>query len=85
MPRSDLVEEMRRNPAGDWTVQDVERACRQAGALFMAPRGGGSHYKVAHPARPDILTIPARRPVKPVYIRKLAAFLAAVGGDDGER
>jgi hypothetical protein len=38
----------------------------------------GSHYKVSHPGRRDILTIPSRRPVKPVYVRKLVRFIDAV-------
>jgi hypothetical protein len=76
----DLVEQMRRNPAGDWSIGDVERACRQVGVRCVPPTGGGSHYKVSHPSQAEILTIPARRPVKPVYIRKLVVFLARVGG-----
>ena len=28
----------------------------------------------------EILTTPARKPVTPIYIKKLAAFLARVGG-----
>ena len=39
------------------------------------PRGGGSHYKVSKPGKLEILTIPFKRPIKPVYIRKLVAFL----------
>ena len=79
-----LIDRMRRNPAGDWTIGDVERACRRAGATLLAPRGGGSHFKVAHPGRRDILTIPARRPIKPAYIRQLVAYLTAVGGDNAD-
>lgn len=74
----DLLE-MRRNPVGNWTIRDVERLCRQHGILCEAPRGGGSHYKVAHPMMPEKLTIPYKRPIKPVYIRKLAACR---GGED---
>jgi hypothetical protein len=80
MTRPDLLAQMRRNPAGDWTIADVERACRQAGVGCVPPTGGGSHYKVSHPSQAEILTIPARKPVKPIYIKKLAAFLARVGG-----
>jgi hypothetical protein len=44
----------------------------------MPPRGGGSHWKVSDPSQRDILTIPQRRPVKPVYIRRLVRFVQAV-------
>ena len=80
----DLIARMRRNPTGDWTIQDVERACRLAGVRCMPPSGGGSHYKVSHPSQAEILTIPARKPVKPIYIKRLVAFLSRVGGDDAE-
>ena len=40
--------------------------------------GGGSHYKVSHPSRWDIVTVPANRPIKPFYIKKLVAFLDGV-------
>ncbi len=76
----DLLERMRRNPAADWAISDVERVCSQHQVRCRPPSGGGSHYKVSHPSRPEILTIPRARPVKPVYIRKLVRFIDAVGG-----
>ncbi len=48
---SDRLERMRANPAGDWTVSDVEAICRERGFRCKPPRGGGSHYKVSHPSR----------------------------------
>lgn len=56
---------------------DVERLCRAFG-LACLPPGGGSHFKIAHPSMPLILTIPSRRPIKPVYIRELVRFVDAV-------
>lgn len=46
----------------------------------LARSGSGSHYKVGHPSQAEIVTIPARRPIKPVYIRKLVAFIRRLGG-----
>ena len=60
------LERMRRNPAGDWTIGDVESVCREHGVMCEAPRGGGSHYKVGHPLMAEKLTIPFKRPIKPV-------------------
>jgi hypothetical protein len=68
---------MRRNPAGDWTIADVIAACRANDMYCEPPRGGGSHYKVGHPHLAAKLTIPYRRPIKPVYIRKLVALIAS--------
>jgi hypothetical protein len=71
---------MRANPKGDWSISDVEAVCREYGIRCTPPSGGGSHYKVSDPSRRDMLTIPSRRPVKPVYIRKLVRFIEGVAG-----
>jgi hypothetical protein len=75
---------MRRNPAGDWAIKDVEAVCRVNGIRCSPPSGGGSHYKVSHPSQREILTVPFRRPIKPVYIRKLVRFIEAVGAHSGK-
>jgi hypothetical protein len=77
MSRSRL-ERMRANPAGDWTIEDVEAACRERGFRCRPPKGGGSHYKVSHPARGAIYMIPRRRPIKRAYIRDLVRFIDAI-------
>jgi hypothetical protein len=69
---------MRRNPAADWRIEDVERVCREHGLLFRASKGT-SHCHAKHPDAQEILTIPARRPIKPVYIRKLVRYIDAHG------
>jgi predicted RNA binding protein YcfA (HicA-like mRNA interferase family) len=75
---SDLLERMRRNPAADWRIEDVERVCREHGLLFRAGKGT-SHCHAKHPDAREILTIPARRPIKPVYICKLVRYIDAYG------
>ncbi len=72
------LERMRRNPTADWTIGDVEAVCREHGVLCEPSRGGGSHYKIAHLAVRAKLTVPFRRPIKPVYIRQLVALIDAV-------
>jgi hypothetical protein len=42
--------------------------------------GKGSHANVHYPAAREILTIPAWRPIKPVYIRKLVRYIDLYGG-----
>lgn len=69
---------MRANPQGDWDISDVTAVCREHGIACESPRGGSSHYKVSHPSQVEILTVPFKRPIKPVYIRKLVAFVDAV-------
>jgi hypothetical protein len=69
------IDQMAGNPAGGWRIGDVVAACAEGGAICSPPRGGGSHYKVSKPGKREILTIPFKRPIKPIYIKKLVAFL----------
>jgi hypothetical protein len=77
MPLSRL-DRMQASPAGDWTIDDVAALCREHDIRCAPPRGGGSHWKVSDPTQRDILTIPQRRPIKAVYIRRLVRFVQAV-------
>ncbi len=72
------LDRMTANPAGDWTIDDIEALCREHGIRCTPPRGGGSHWKVSDPTQYDILTIPRRRPIKPIYIRRLVRFVRVV-------
>ena len=80
---SKRLEQVRANPRGDWRISDVEALCREYAALCEPSRGGGSHYKVGHPAIAAKLTIPYKRPVKPVYIRQLVEFIDEVRKSGG--
>lgn len=72
------LERMRENPAANWTMTDVEALCGEFDILCAPPRGGGSHYKIAHPGIAEKLTIPFKRPIKAVYIRHLVALVDRV-------
>ena len=71
-----LLEKMRSNPR-DWRIEDVVAVCDGLGVACTPPRKG-SHYKVKHRSQKDILTIPAHRPIKAVYIVDLVGFLDRV-------
>lgn len=77
-----LLAQMRHNAAADWTIADVARVCGGLGWQCLPPSGGGSHWKVTAPGAEAILTVPARRPIKAVYIRQLLAMIERCG--DGE-
>ncbi len=74
---SKLLDRMRDSPRGDWRIGDVEALCGAFG-VDCTPPSKGSHYKVKHHGQQDILTIPAHRPIKAVYIRDLVEFLDRV-------
>ena len=65
---------MRANPRGDWKILDVVALCREFDVLCEPMRGGGSHYKIGHPLIARKLTVPFKRPIKPVYIKQLVQF-----------
>ena len=75
---------MRSNPAGDWRIDDVETVCRAYGVTCRPAAGGGSHYNLSHGSQAAILTIPARRPIKPVYVRRLVALVDSVRRSAGD-
>ena len=75
---SDRLDRMRANPRGDWKIADVEAVCREYGIECKPSRSGSSHYKVKHPGVAEILTVPFKRPIKVVYIRRLIAMVDEV-------
>ena len=68
---------MRANPR-DWRIEDLEAVARSAGLMVRKP--GGSHVYFTHPTRPGALSVPARRPIKPVYVRRFVELIEKVSG-----
>jgi hypothetical protein len=68
---------MEANPKGDWTIEDVRTICNAYGLAFTTPKRG-SHCTITHETQPEILTIPARRPIKPIYIRHFVRLVRRV-------
>jgi predicted RNA binding protein YcfA (HicA-like mRNA interferase family) len=68
-------ERMCANPR-DWRIEDVEAVARAIGANVR--RSSGSHVVLEHPLSAQGLSIPARRPIKPVYIVRLVAWIDAI-------
>jgi len=62
---------MRRNPRGDYKIEDFEIVCRSLSerrVRLLKPRRG-SHFKIGFPDG-TILMVPARNPIKPVYVKR---------------
>jgi hypothetical protein len=72
-----LLAAMRRNPRGDWTIDDIRSVCNRCGIEFDFPKRG-SHCKLSHATISGRLTIPARRPIKPIYIMLLLDMINAL-------
>jgi predicted RNA binding protein YcfA (HicA-like mRNA interferase family) len=74
-----ILDRMRDNPRDNWKVKDIEKVCNGIGATLTAPTRG-SHYKVSHPEVEEILTIPARDPIKQVYVKKFVDIIDGITG-----
>lgn len=71
-----LLEKMRDNPRANWTIDDVAKLCAQHD-IELIPPSTGSHFKAASRYLAGHQTIPARRPIKPVYIESLVEMVDA--------
>ena len=75
--RLKLLERMRANPRGDWTIQNMQTVAREFGITIRPPKRG-DHYTASHPDLEEILTIPARRPIKPVYVKRFVSMIDSI-------
>jgi predicted RNA binding protein YcfA (HicA-like mRNA interferase family) len=72
------LDAMRANPRADWKIADVEVVAK---SLNMAIRkSGGSHVVFSHTAVATRLTVPSRRPIKPIYIVKFVELVDKIRG-----
>jgi predicted RNA binding protein YcfA (HicA-like mRNA interferase family) len=69
---------MRGNPRGDWVIEDLEVVARAHGMTIR--KTSGSHVVFSHPDSRTHLTVPARRPIKPVYVRDFVALVDEIEG-----
>lgn len=60
------LEKMRQNPR-DWHIDDLKILADRFGIEYRQP--GSSHVTFRFPDK-TILTVPAHKPVKPIYIKK---------------
>jgi len=72
-----LLDAMRNNPR-DWRMAQLLTVARQFD--IETRNDGGSHHVFAHAAVPGIVTVPAHRPIKPVYVRQFLALIQARKG-----
>jgi len=53
-----------------------------AAAGVNVRKSGGSHVIFEHPAVAEALSVPARRPIKPIYIKRFVQFMDSIGASD---
>lgn len=75
-PKRKLLEQMRLNPKGDWDINAIRKLCDEY-EIELQPPTRGSHYVAISAYLIGHQTIPYKRPIKPIYIRKLVAMIDA--------
>jgi hypothetical protein len=73
------LEAMRNNPR-DWRIASLESVAAAFGANVRKP--GGSHVVFEHPEVAEALSVPAKRPIKPIYVQRFVRFIDAVRGSN---
>ncbi len=69
-----LLARMRRNPR-DWRIEDVITVADRLGIVHR--QQGTSHVTFRHPSSSKV-TVPAHRPIQPIYIKLFLAMIDAV-------
>jgi len=72
-----LIRAMANNPR-DWLIEQVQTVANASGLTVHCP--GGSHHIVRNAAGEKI-SIPAHRPIKPIYIKQLLKLIQTGKGD----
>jgi predicted RNA binding protein YcfA (HicA-like mRNA interferase family) len=70
-----LLERMRANPRD--CTESLETVARRYG--IEVRKTGGGHFVFMHPDSELAVTVPFRRPIKPVYITQFLALLDDIG------
>lgn len=68
------LDKMRVNPR-DWRIQDLESVARSHGLTVRSP--GGSPVIFQKPGVALEVSVPAHKPIKPVYVRRLIELIDA--------
>jgi hypothetical protein len=67
---------MRQNPNG-WRIEDLMEVAEKNGLEWRRPGHGGSHVIFSASGVRENVSVPAKRPIKPVYIKHFLALVDA--------
>ncbi len=70
------LQKMRLSPKADWRIDELRTVAKHFG--FSVREGKGSHVVFSHANIPTALTVPSRRPIKPVYVRRFVNLVDEV-------
>ena len=67
---------MRQNAAG-WRIQDLITAAESNGIDWRRPGRGGSHVIFSARGIRELVSVPDKRPIKEIYVRRFIALIDA--------
>lgn len=68
-----ILNKMRQNHQ-NWRIEHFETVASQY-KILVRKGGGGSHVIFDHPKWVELLSVPAKRPIKPIYVKKFLALI----------
>jgi hypothetical protein len=68
------LQKMRRSQTG-WRIDELQAVADEYGVDWRRPGHGGSHVIFSAAGVREIVSVPAKRPIKPVYIRQVLALI----------
>ena len=68
------LQKMRRTQTG-WRIDELQSVAEENGVAWRKPGHGGSHVIFSASGVREIVSVPAKRPIKTVYIRQFLALI----------
>jgi HicA toxin of bacterial toxin-antitoxin, len=69
---------MRENQAR-WRIEDLQAVAEDNFIEWRRPGRGGSHVIFSTPGVREIVSVPSKRPIKPVYVKQFLKLIDAAG------
>ena len=74
------IKAMKANPKNDWQIADLKSIAKNYGIDYRQP--GTSHVTFSCHRGPS-LTVPAHKPIKPIYIRRFVELIESLNEETG--
>lgn len=72
------LQKMRQHQMG-WRIEELQAIAEENFVEWRRPGRGGSHVIFSATGVREIVSVPAKRPIKPVYIKQFVALIDAAG------
>ena len=70
---------MRTNRMG-WRIEELQAVAEENSVEWRRPGRGGSHVIFSATGVREIVSVPAKRPIKPVYVKQFVSLIDAARG-----